>query len=703
MAMGRGKKGTLESLFATLNALLARAVERQAQLLGPASLLDPWRGMHLTVEDVRAAMSTAPLLALDPKAGACALIATQARTEPRFARMMQLLRLSELEIATVVLLLAPELDLRYERIYAYLQDDISRKRPSLDLIARLLCPGVESRIAFLRTFEQAAPLVRSGVVEWQGSPDAPLLARPLALDALWRNYLFGGDELDQGLASCARLLLADSCGLEQAFVDERIVARLDQLVDAAKAGKGDPQLLLTGPHGAGKARLSKALAHELGLRLLVVDVRDCANVAELVALLERVERAGVLHDALPCVHGIGRIALRDPQLLRALVETFAAARSRYVLWLADSLPELHAASLGAVRLDLGMPPSAARLTAWQRALERHGIAADEAEVERVASRFILSVAQIEQAAADLVVLAGARESQGVTERELASAARVLCGSELSRLAQRIAPEATLDALVTTPELAAQLCEIRDRVGNRETVRHNLTRGSLHARHVGVTALFAGPSGTGKTLAAEVIACELGYDLFRIDLSAVVSKYIGETEKNLDRVFSAAQNANAVLLFDEADALFGKRSEVKDAHDRYANIEIAYLLQKMEQFDGLAILATNLKQNLDEAFARRLTFTVNFAFPEAAERKRLWETLWPPLARHSPDVDFAWFAHEYALSGGNIRNAVLAAVHLAATDGQVVSRDHLLHATRREYQKLGKNITLPARSSERLVA
>ena len=224
---------------------------------------------------------------------------------------------------------------------------------------------------------------------------------------------------------------------------------------------------------------------------------------------------------------------------------------------------------------------------------------------------------------------------------------------------------------------------------------------MHGRNVGVNALFAGPSGTGKTLAAEIVACELGLDLFRIDLSAVVSKYIGETEKNLDRVFAAATNANAVLFFDEAEALFGKRSEVKDAHDRYANIEIAYLLQKIEQFDGLAILATNLKQNLDEAFTRRLTFCVNFAFPEEAERLRLWQTLWPAAASRAADVDFAALAREYRVSGGNIRNIVIASAYLAAADGDTVTRAHVLHATRREFQKLGK--TLAPVTAERRAA
>ena len=193
-----------------------------------------------------------------------------------------------------------------------------------------------------------------------------------------------------------------------------------------------------------------------------------------------------------------------------------------------------------------------------------------------------------------------------------------------------------------------------------------------AQGKGVTALFAGPSGTGKTMAAEVIAGELGLDLYKIDLAGVVSKYIGETEKNLDRIFAAAEDANAILFFDEADALFGKRSEVRDAHDRYANIEIAYLLQKMEEYDGVAILATNLRSNLDEAFVRRLAFTVHFPFPDEADRRRIWRGIWPAATPLAADVDLDFLAAQFKLSGGNIKNIALAAAFLAAADGRPVA-------------------------------
>jgi SpoVK/Ycf46/Vps4 family AAA+-type ATPase len=205
----------------------------------------------------------------------------------------------------------------------------------------------------------------------------------------------------------------------------------------------------------------------------------------------------------------------------------------------------------------------------------------------------------------------------------------------------------------------------------------------------MTALFAGESGTGKTLAAEVIATELGLDLYVIDLSTVVDKYIGETEKNLDRIFEEADRVNGVLLFDEADAIFGKRSEVRDARDRYANLEVAYLLQRMERFDGVAILTTNLRANLDDAFTRRIDVIVDFPTPEAEARLALWRMHLPTRMRLGDDLDFEFMAHRFRLAGGNIRNICLTATFLAADAVEPVSMVHVIRATEREYRKLGR--------------
>jgi SpoVK/Ycf46/Vps4 family AAA+-type ATPase len=208
---------------------------------------------------------------------------------------------------------------------------------------------------------------------------------------------------------------------------------------------------------------------------------------------------------------------------------------------------------------------------------------------------------------------------------------------------------------------------------------------------GLCVLFAGPPGTGKTMAAEIIANELRLDVYKIDLSQVVSKYIGETEKNLSRIFSEARATNAIIFFDEADALFGKRSEVRDAHDRYANIEIAYLLQKMEEYEGVSILATNLRQNLDPAFTRRLTFSVDFPFPDEASRLLIWQSIWPKETPLDSNLDLKFVSAQFKLSGGSVKNIALAAAFRAAEEGNKVGTVHLLKAVRREFQKMGKSV------------
>jgi SpoVK/Ycf46/Vps4 family AAA+-type ATPase len=271
---------------------------------------------------------------------------------------------------------------------------------------------------------------------------------------------------------------------------------------------------------------------------------------------------------------------------------------------------------------------------------------------------------------------------------LLSAARAQSSHALDEIADRIAPRATWDDIVLPADAVDQLREICSRVDGRDRVLDDWGFAEKLSRGRGTTALFSGGSGTGKTMAAEVIANALGVDLYRIDLARVVSKYIGETEKNLARVFAAAEGANAILFFDEADALFGKRSDVKDAHDRYANIEISYLLQRMEDYDGLAILATNLADNIDDAFSRRLAFHLYFPFPDEAARLQLWQRAWPAKVPLDDSIDRTRLATALKLSGAHIRNISLAAAYLAAADGTAVTLKHIALAAQREHLKSG---------------
>jgi SpoVK/Ycf46/Vps4 family AAA+-type ATPase len=306
----------------------------------------------------------------------------------------------------------------------------------------------------------------------------------------------------------------------------------------------------------------------------------------------------------------------------------------------------------------------------------------------LAGQFTLNSGQI-IAAASSAMSQALQAGRPLQIADLFDAARLHSGHHLTDLAHKIEPRYQWEDLVLPETPTAMLREMSSMVQSRPLVLETWGLGRKLTAGSGISALFSGPPGTGKTLAAQIMANQLGIDLYRIDLSTVVSKYIGETEKNLERIFSEASESNAILFFDEADTIFGKRSEVKDAHDRYANIEVGYLLQRMENYNGVAILATNLRANLDEAFTRRLQFIINFPFPDEEYRLRIWQVLIPPDLPRADDLDLETMAKRFKLAGGSIRNIIVSAAYLAAADGGRVSMQHLLHGAKREIQKMGK--------------
>jgi len=310
----------------------------------------------------------------------------------------------------------------------------------------------------------------------------------------------------------------------------------------------------------------------------------------------------------------------------------------------------------------------------------------------LASNFQFTAGQIRDVVCEAQTLTRWRiGSEGAPDLgDLQKACRNQATSRLNALARKLEPHYGWKDIVLPDDQLAQLHEICVQARYRDVVFGDWGFERRLSIGRGLNVLFSGPAGTGKTMAAEVIAGELGLDLYKIDLSQVVSKYIGETEKNLQLVFQEAKSSYAILFFDEADALFGKRSEVKEAHDRYSNIEIGYLLQKMEEYDGIAILATNLRQNIDEAFVRRLQVIVDFPFPNEEYRELIWTVLFPPECPLSDDVDLATLARHIRVAGGNIKNIALSAAFFAAEEGGgVVGMPHLVRASRREYQKLGR--------------
>jgi hypothetical protein len=601
----------------------------------------------------------------------------------RLAELGRMFGLTEFDLDVILLCLAPELDRGYERLYAYLHDDLTRRRPTVGLALNLFCPDLASKVAARTRLTEAAPLRASGLVDLRDEPGS-LLGSSLRLEPRVAGYLLGDDSADDRLRPYARLV-PPAAGPGELVVP-------DALSRLAGQAPGAWVLYLQGAYGSGR----RTAAAAFGRPLLVVAGRRLAageadRFTELVQLIGREARLqGALlywedFDVLLAGEDDARLAALFCVLEALPGPTFLSGSATWE-------PAGDRRGLTFLRIPFPLPGSGERLRLWHAALA--GASVPPPDLADLAGKFRLSGGQIHDAAATARNLALARDPAApqVTPADLHAACRLHSNRKLAELAVQITPHYTWDDIVLPDDQMAQLREIYNQVRHRNLVYDAWGFDGKLAMGKGLSILFAGPPGTGKTMAADVLAHCLGLSLYRIDLSAVVSKYIGETEKNLARIFAEATTSNAILLFDEADALFGKRTQVRDAHDRYANVEISYLLQKMEEYDGMVVLATNLRKNMDEAFVRRLHVTVEFPVPGVAERRRIWEQIWPAATPRDPGLDLDLLARKVEVAGGSIRNIALAGAFLAAADGGVVTMGHLLHATRREYQKMGKVLT-----------
>ncbi len=601
-------------------------------------------------------------------------------------RLMALARLARLDrfaLDAFLLCLAPLLDARYAKIYGFLQDDLTRKRPSPQLILDLLAPPGAERLSLLAHFSDDAPLLRYHLLERlpEAGGERPFLV----------NQQLAPDE---GLAAW---LLLDQYR-PPASLKEHVLYQATPRPDMALLPPGVAQALVDeaqdgvwafwGPDALAQQQAAALLAQRLARPLLTLNletaVQDDLPPAEALRYLLR---DALLTNALPFITGWDGV-LADDAPPPTLLEMVLAHPDPLAIGSNRSWRARHVARTRLLRwLSFPMPDVAQREQLLRHFLSPEA-AVDHAELRALAGQFTLTSAQLRDVVSSARDLAR-QNGRTLISPDLFAAARAHSNPRLESLARKISPRYTWDDLVLPDDQLQFLHEMVDTVRSRPLVLHEWGVGKKLASSAGVTALFYGPPGTGKTLAAQILAGELGLDLYKIDLSSMVSKYIGETEKNLERIFSEAESSNAILFFDEADAIFGKRSEVRDAHDRYANIEISYLLQRMEAYDGVTILATNLRANLDEAFIRRLQFGIDFPFPKAADRLRIWQALFPPETPRAPDLDLAFMAERFEIAGGSIRNIIVTAAYLAAANGQVVTMAHLLHGVRREMQKMGR--------------
>lgn len=708
----------LRDELARVDLLVRAQVVRWRQTFGASKAQQMWGMLHVTDEEIDAYLNSAvappdrlpeSLLKVlrqywEAEAEVAALIRAALEAAPddltlRLRSLASAFALSDVERDLLLLCLLPEIDSRYRRIFGYLQDDASRTKPPVELLLQMVGPRAESLEAAHDLFAPGRTLLRARLVG-VGEGDENRAMRPVRLDDRVVSYLLESDEPDARLRGILSEISLPVHWHELLF-DGPLVVRLKNL--AAYAKQNRVVLRLHGPRGSGREKGARAVCTENGLPLLRVDVRAALrDPARWELIVDLAYREARLRGA----------ALYWADVDYALQEEHAALRWNYLLNAADGFPHVtflaatstgdtsaHIRDIHLPRVDFPVPHHELRRAIWLAYLppeielpEREGVA------ETLASAFQFTEGQVRDA------VLGARELAGradifrprVTREHLYEASRKQAGNLLLGFARRIEPtrRLTLDDVILAEPNRRQLQELLHRIRLRSRLSYAMDFRHALAPGRGLVALFVGSSGTGKTMAAELLASEEGVDLYKVDLSAVVSKWVGETEKNLNRVFAEAEDSNAILFFDECDALFGQRGEIKDARDRWANLEVNYLLQRVEEYAGVVIMATNLRQNIDDAFLRRIQAVIEFPPPDTNLRLRIWQqTLPAPPHSSLTDDELHTVAERFALTGGSIRNVVLdAAFRALAAERDAIGVRDVVDSVAREYQKLGRPIT-----------
>ena len=624
------------------------------------------------------------------------------RTPPsvdlRLQRLCRSFSLSDLERDVVLVCLLAEIDFRYRRIFGYLQDDASRTHPPVELVLQILYPKAPTLEEARAVLEPGSILLVNRIIVLSSADESRAL-RFVCLDDRIASFLLCLDEVDSRLRWVASKLSGD-VQWEQLIVDSDMLAHLQ---DCASRAKVEPfPVILRGPYGSGRTKAAHAIATAIGKPLLRVDVeaalQDPTRWELLVDLTFR--EARLLRSALYFT-GVDRLQQEDQPTHRWQYLLNAASLSPEMTFFStsaggDAVRRVRDSHL--VRLDFPLPHYELRRTIWKAHLLKIGDAEQqELLATMLAGAFQFTEGQIIDTIKAAEALAQRRSfsNAAVTREDLYEACRKQAGRRLMGFARRIEPtrQLTIDDVILAEPNKAQLRELLNRVRLRSRIYSEMRFEQKVATGNGLLALFVGPSGTGKTLSAELVANAQGVDLYKVDLSAVVSKWVGETEKNLNHVFAEAEDSDALLFFDECDSLFGQRGAISDAQDRWANLQVNYLLQRVEEYSGVVIMATNLRKNIDEAFLRRIQVIIEFPAPDAGLRFKLWKRSLPFSAADIADSDLRAIAERFNFTGGSVRNVAIDAAFraLAAGRNAITVRD-LIDSIAREYQKLGKPIT-----------
>ena len=654
---------------------------------------EAFQGRGLVVPEAQVTLALSGEIPVEPFEGFLeafdALREKEASAADALSILLRRLGCSRLGELAVLLAAAPDKNRKYERVFAYLQDDLAEKHATVGLCADLyaLVEPVDDAALFALT-DRASPLNRFVLV---GEGDG--LRRRLELRETALLALSGAKHLPASLAAFSSV--DDGSQPVVPVIRQAACARaarfLEHFADDVPARTG--LLMLCGAEGSGRKFLLRSAAAETGRPVLFLDSRALAALPpdEREEIIDEALSWAFLNRGVPalCHFDFEEYPESERRALALSILRRAAGAVPALAVCCEKPPRLPDEGFQPLQIDLSACTIGEQRALWTAFLARAPLPpAADLDAPALASVYSMTPGQIRLSLDAAETDALSRGETQIGRQAVSQGVRILCRPRLSRLAEPLTSGFGWDDLMLGEEQLCSLRELCDRIRLRWKVNEDWGFDRKLPYRKGVSVCLYGPPGTGKTMTAQVLAREFGLDAYRIDMSRVMDKYIGETEKKLAELFDAARDCNAVLFFDEADALFAKRSEVTDAKDKYANAETAYLLQRMEQHNGVSILATNAVQNFDEAFKRRISFMVNLPMPDEATRRRIWHSVFPPEAPLQ-DVDLDFFAARFELSGSSIKSIAVASAFLAAAEGTDITRETISRALREEYRKTGR--------------
>lgn len=599
----------------------------------------------------------------------------------RFARLRASFNLDGDDADLILLAIAPEISAGYAKIFAYLNDNLNQAYLTVDLATRVLRTRRQERLALQARIMSNAPLIKNRLL-LLNPPDGAetLTSRRVHPSSRLLRWLLEQEELPGGIGFTPLSIEGSP------LIPGATAKRIDELAGSLKS---PVTIAIIGSTMGSREGTAMAIAQRAGRPLVRIDIERCQQYLEQPWDLLRELR---LSRALPYLINLSSTQDEPAVRLQVVALGSALATLSYPILVGGSDRRTMSGLLGADRPNLtvqvGRTDYTERLEAWQQILGERDW--DVNKAEEIAERFY----SVGGTTLDHILDRASAECSGnePTKDAIWAAAREASRPEFKGLAQHVIPRFSWNDLILPNKVQSELRHLTDYLAEQENVFFRWGARQVRARGYGIKALFSGGPGTGKTMAAEVIAGTLGLDMFRVDLSSVISRWVGETEKNLREIFDAAEGGTAVILFDEADSLFGSRGDVKQAQDRFANQEVSFLLQRLEVFEGCAILTTNLQENIDEAFLRRFGAVIEFPMPSSVERRKLWKRAIPKHAPRAPDLDVDKLADQFILAGGSIVNSAINACIIASSRRESVGMSHAVEAIARELVKMGKQVS-----------